>query len=107
MTHDDRNPPAAATAPEALADPALLRFLSPHLAAELAENPLSQRAALEAFVHLASTRHTIGTYLPRHLIERELLRDAQAEGAWVEWMEGALLFADVSGSTALAERLTA
>jgi class 3 adenylate cyclase/tetratricopeptide (TPR) repeat protein len=106
MTHDDRNPPAA-TAPEALADPALLRFLSPHLAAEIAENPSSQRAALETFIHLASTRHTIGTYLPRHLIERELAPTAEGDGAWVEWVEGALLFADVSGSTALAERLSA
>ncbi|MBC8076481.1 MAG: hypothetical protein H7Y32_10440, partial [Chloroflexales bacterium] len=62
MTHDDRHVPASA--PDTLADPALLRYLSPQLAAELAEHPSSLGVALEALVHLASTRHTIGTYLP-------------------------------------------
>ncbi|NTU84596.1 MAG: AAA family ATPase, partial [Chloroflexales bacterium] len=54
---------------------------------------------------LAGARYAISTYLPRLLLAHQL--SAQDDGPWLEWVEGALLFADVSGSTALAERLTA
>ncbi|PDW03705.1 adenylyl cyclase [Candidatus Viridilinea mediisalina] len=57
-----------------------------------------------ALAALAGARYTISTYLPRRLVAREL--HSTQHGPWLEWVEGALLFADVSGSTALAERLT-
>lgn len=53
--------------------------------------------------HLAAACAAIATYLPRRLAAREMR--AVDEQPWLERIEGALLFADVSGSTALAERL--
>lgn len=53
---------------------------------------------------LASAQYTLSTYLPRRLVNHRLrTTDNQP---WVEWVDGSLLFADISGSTALAERLS-
>lgn len=60
---------------------------------------------IEAFVHIAAARYTIATYLPRHLVHQSLIE--RLESPWVRWLDGTLLFADLSGSTALAERLSA
>ncbi|NTW03465.1 MAG: AAA family ATPase, partial [Oscillochloris sp.] len=57
-----------------------------------------------AAAHLASARYAISTYLPRRLLQRQLAGNTTQP--WLEWVEGSLLFADVSGSTALAERLS-
>lgn len=54
--------------------------------------------------HLAAVRTVIATYLPRR-VARWALRERRAP-PWLEWVEGSLLFADLSGSTALAERLS-
>lgn len=54
--------------------------------------------------HLAAVRSAIATYLPRRVL-RWALRQRHAP-PWLEWVEGSLLFADLSGSTALAERLS-
>lgn len=79
-----------------------------YLPAELIDNLLgplpSSRTLIESFAHLASARYAVGTYLPRQLIARRLT--ILNSGPWLEWVAGSLLFADVSGSTALAERLT-
>jgi class 3 adenylate cyclase/tetratricopeptide (TPR) repeat protein len=86
----------------------LERYLSPALADALDEarqGALPQALLLEAFVHLAAARYTIATYLPRLLV-RKLLRE-RLSAPWLHWTEGSLLFADLSGSTALAERLSA
>ena len=58
-----------------------------------------------AVARLAAARAAIACYLPRHLVARE--RAARTADPWLEWIEGALLVADVSGSTALAEQLSA
>ena len=60
---------------------------------------------LEAFIHLAAARYTITTYLPR-LVVQQLLHE-RFESPWLHQVDGSLLFADLSGSTALAERLSA
>lgn len=54
--------------------------------------------------HLAAVRAAIATYLPRRIV-RWALHQRHAP-PWLEWVEGSLLFADLSGSTALAERLS-
>ncbi len=54
--------------------------------------------------HLAGVRAAIATYLPRRVV-RWALHQRHAP-PWLEWVEGSLLFADLSGSTALAERLS-
>lgn len=65
-----------------------------------------RREQLRATVaHLAAARAAIAGYLPRRLVAHE--RAAHTADPWLEWIEGALLVADVSGSTALAERLSA
>jgi adenylate cyclase len=61
-------------------------------------------ALLLPFIHLAAARSTIATYLPRLLVE-QLLQE-RLQSPWLRWLEGSLLFADLSGSTALAERMS-
>lgn len=61
--------------------------------------------ALTAMVHLAAARYTISTYLPRRIVHQALVEGRA--NPWLQWVEGSLLFADLSGSTALAERLSA
>lgn len=82
--------------------------LAPYLGDELAARvaaplPRDQDLFLAASL-LAGARYAVSTYLPRRLLDRQLA--GAGPGPWLEWVEGALLFADVSGSTALAERLT-
>jgi class 3 adenylate cyclase/tetratricopeptide (TPR) repeat protein len=83
--------------------------LAPYLGAGLAAAAVALRPRDQdlflAASHLAGVRYAIATYLPQRLVERQL--HAERAGPWLEWVEGALLFADVSGSTALAERLGA
>src|ERR1051325_4574154 len=84
------------------------RYLPPDLAADLLRDlsdPHTRPMRLvEAFVHLACARSVIATYLPR-LLSSQLLQE-RLESPWLRWVEGSLLFADLSGSTALAERLS-
>lgn len=82
----------------------LQRYLAPDVATLLVRDDCSPRVVREAFAQLASAYYTISTYLPHHLIAHQLA--SSASGPWLEWVEGSLLFADVSGSTALAERLS-
>src|SRR6266545_3042114 len=84
----------------------LRRYLPPALADELIRDPDAPPArVVEAFVHLACARSAIGSYLPR-LLSNQLLEE-RLQSPWLRWIEGSLLFADLSGSTALAERLGA
>jgi class 3 adenylate cyclase/tetratricopeptide (TPR) repeat protein len=86
-------------------DERLRRYLPAELAEELAAiSELPSERALETFAHLMAARVTITTYLP-HLLADQLLHQRQ-ESPWLRWVEGSLLFADLSGSTALAERLS-
>ncbi len=93
-----------ATLADSLSAVDVQRYLAPTVATMLVRDDCSPRVVREAFAQLASAYYTITTYLPRHLIARQLA--SNEHGPWLEWVEGSLLFADVSGSTALAERLT-
>lgn len=86
----------------------LARYLTPDLLDALNEAGTATAQSsmlLEVFVHLAAARYTITTYLPR-LLAHQLL-DQRLTSPWLQWVDGSLLFADLSGSTALAERLSA
>jgi len=111
MAHlDNHSPPSTPPGIQALDLDAqrLSRYLPPDLAAELLRDLNDPRTRpmrlVEAFVHLASARSVIATYLPR-LLSSQLLHE-RLESPWLRWVEGSLLFADLSGSTALAERLS-
>ncbi len=57
--------------------------------------------------HLAHLLDVVITYLPRHLVTTELRHlDHDAEPHGGEFLNGALLFADISGFTAMSERLS-
>ncbi|MGB9737338.1 adenylate/guanylate cyclase domain-containing protein [Chloroflexus sp.] len=53
---------------------------------------------------LANIQYALSTYLPHRLVVHRLATTDNRP--WIEWVEGTLLFVDVSGSTALAERLS-
>ena len=91
-------------APNAVAT-RLARYLGAELtAAVVAERPRDQDLGLAATL-LTDMRAALATYLPRRLVAHQLA--ATDAAPWLEWVAGALLYADVSGSTALAEHLTA
>ncbi|HEU4325388.1 MAG TPA: adenylate/guanylate cyclase domain-containing protein [Roseiflexaceae bacterium] len=86
-------------------DERLRRYLPVERVEDLAiDGEVPSAHLLETFVHLAAARYTITTYLPRLLVA-QLLHERQ-ESPWLRWVDGSLLFADLSGSTALAERLS-
>ncbi len=89
-------------------DERLRRYLPLDLATDVAADFGDPHALpgklIQAFVHLAAARYTIATYLPRLLLQ-QLLQD-RLTSPWLRWVDGSLLFADLSGSTALAERLS-
>jgi len=99
------DPPA--TPPLGLNGRSLSRYLPPDQAEELIRDLTDQDASpnrvVEAFVHLACARSAIGSYLPHTLIQQ--LLEERLESPWLRWVDGSLLFADLSGSTALAEQL--
>lgn len=83
----------------------LRRYLSPTLLEALDEQQeqLSANLHIEAFVHLASVRYAITTYISRIVLDKVLQQ--RLNSPWLSWQEGSLLFADLSGSTALADNL--
>lgn len=104
MTEQFGSTPAPGAAGSLLADPRLRPYLNAALQLSLQQQDASARLILEVMAQLASVRYTIGTYLPRRLLLRQLSTDDA--GPWLEWLNGSLLYADISGSTALAERLS-
>jgi adenylate cyclase len=87
------------------ADTLLRHYLGGALADGLMAGTLADHDRFAAAAHLVSARYAISTYLPRRLLQRQIA--GTSDQPWLEWVEGTLLFADVSGSTALAERLSA
>lgn len=79
-------------------------YMPPDMADDLRGAEPNSRAMRAAFAHIAAARYTVATYLPRLLVHR--LLHTRIEPPWLHWVEGSLLFADLSGSTALAERLS-
>ncbi len=82
----------------------LRRYLGADLADRLLSGTAREQDFFAAVAHLASVRYALTTYIPQRLLQHQL--QEQCCQPWLEWVEGTLLFADVSGSTALAERLS-
>lgn len=81
----------------------LRRYLSPAQIEALA----APHAALPLRQSLAQLLDLVATYLPRHLVRTELTRlDRVAAPIGGEFLRGALAFADISGFTALSEKLS-
>ncbi len=57
-------------------------------------------------IHLASLRQGIATYLPYYLVE-QIVHEPQPGRVRGEFRHGAVMFADVSGFTAMSEKLSA
>ena len=78
------------------------RYLSPAQADLLAA---PDNSALRAT--LLTLLHTVSTYLPRHVVRTELQHlDRPVDPIGGEFLRGALAFADISGFTALSEKLS-
>ncbi len=100
-THNTKD----AAAPEMLAlPPTLDAYLPRKLLLPLRELRFNRRAWFSALNHLRSLRYLLSTYIPSHL-GQVILRHPVAGQPSGEWLEGSLLFSDVSGFTALSERL--
>jgi len=82
----------------------IARYLGADRADALIRDRLRAHELYAVCANLASTQYTLATYLPRRLVARRLT--TTDDQPWIEWVDGSLLFADVSGSTALAERLS-
>ena len=90
--------------PNVLPRDVLSRYLPPEQVRSLEDSPtLSEaRACLE---HLTTLLHAICTYLPRHLVT-EKLADPTPGRVSGRFHQGTLMFADISGFTAMSERLS-
>ena len=94
-----------AAAPEHLALPSNLdAYLPAKLLLPLREPRFNRRAWLSALNHLRSLRYLLSTYIPSHLAQAKLHHPVAGQPTG-EWLDGSLLFSDVSGFTALSERL--
>lgn len=83
----------------------LQRYLSAAQFEALPPAPLWQPEHLNATRdHLSHLLNIVETYLPRYLVQAEVEAAAPTGG---EFLSGALLFADISGFTAMSERLSA
>jgi class 3 adenylate cyclase/predicted ATPase len=82
------------------------RYLIPYQLDDLPPATLWQQEDLARIQdHLGHLLDAVTTYLPRHLVKTELaLGDVPAVGG--AFLDGALLLADISGFTALSERLS-
>ncbi len=83
----------------------LYRYLGIDLSDRLLSGTARDHDRFAAAAQLASARYALSTYLPRRLLDRQFA--GLSAQPWLEWVDGSLLFTDVSGSTALAERLSA
>jgi class 3 adenylate cyclase len=83
----------------------LKAYLPPYL-----ENRLSARIgtddALITLIHITSLRYTLSTYLPRYLVEL-ITNDLTPGRVSGSFRHGTVMFADVSGFTAMSEKLSA
>ncbi|MDW8404328.1 adenylate/guanylate cyclase domain-containing protein [Chloroflexus sp.] len=82
----------------------IARYLGATQAQALLSNELRPHELYAACAHLANAQYALTTYLPRRLVTYRLATTDNQP--WLEWVDGTLLFADISGSTALAERLS-
>ena len=85
----------------------LLRaYLPAHLSKDLSNEAISGDGLLTALIHLTSLRFTLSTYLPAYLVKlvTEDPRPGLVSGGF---RYGTAMFADVSGFTAMSEKLSA
>jgi class 3 adenylate cyclase/predicted ATPase len=82
----------------------LQRYLPESLCHTLLEGP-GPAALQPCLTHLDALLHAVSTYLPRYLVNEQLadLRPGQVSG---QFRQATLLFADISGFTAMSERLS-
>lgn len=109
MTESHARQPATSHQPPTAAPafpPTLQQYLSPALWEQLQAEPTRRGLLLDALGALHSLIYLLATYLPRPLVE-SLKRDPALGNVTGEQLEGTLFFADVSGFTALTERLAA
>ena len=107
--------PAAEPPPSLVSEADLLRlrpYLSPSQLDDLPPAPLWGESQLVSTLdHLSKLLDVVITYLPRYLVQTELARSEAFDRpspieAGGEFLKGALLFADISGFTAMSERLS-
>jgi class 3 adenylate cyclase/tetratricopeptide (TPR) repeat protein len=86
--------------------PELEIYLPPELWRKLKGAEPPRGVLINALERVRSVLYMISTFLPRHLVQEKLRRPhaGQAKG---QILNGAMLFSDVSGFTALSERLAA
>ncbi|HET91879.1 MAG TPA: hypothetical protein ENN99_14255, partial [Chloroflexi bacterium] len=85
----------------------LRTYLPAHLIEELQLDPLSPPTRLleECTSHLSDLLKTIYTLLPTYLVE-QIVQDPAPSQAGGQFVHGTLLFADISGFTAMSEKLS-
>ncbi len=103
--------PAGEAAPQpetaSLRIPASLEaYLPPDLWRRLNSPDLPRGVLINALERVRSVLYLLSTFLPRHLVQ-EKMRQAHAGRVKGQIMSGSLLFSDVSGFTALSEKLAA
>ncbi|MEJ5312186.1 MAG: adenylate/guanylate cyclase domain-containing protein [Anaerolineae bacterium] len=91
-------------APDMRLPPNLAAYLPAKLLLPLREPRFNRRAWGNALNHLRSLRYLLSTYIPSHLAQAKLRYPVAGQPAG-DWLDGSLLFSDVSGFTALSERL--
>jgi class 3 adenylate cyclase/tetratricopeptide (TPR) repeat protein len=87
--------------------PELQMYLSPDLWRKLTSGTPRRGILVNALERLTSLRDTISTYLPGNLVREKISQrgSIQANETDGKMLKGCLLFSDVSGFTALSERL--
>jgi class 3 adenylate cyclase/tetratricopeptide (TPR) repeat protein len=82
----------------------LEQYLPPDLWRKVSAVAPRRGVLLNALDRLRSLLYVVSTYLPSHLVQEKMRRPA-AGVVRGQYLEGSLLFSDVSGFTALSERL--
>lgn len=84
----------------------LKAYLPAHLSRDISNQGIAGDALLTASIHLTSLRFTLSTYLPAYLVKlvTEDPRPGLVSGSF---RYGTAMFADVSGFTAMSEKLSA
>jgi class 3 adenylate cyclase/tetratricopeptide (TPR) repeat protein len=79
-------------------------FLPPHLARNL-DSGIDLIAAMTIAKHIKAVRREVSTYLPRYLVH-SIIKNPEPGRVSGGFKYGAVLFADVSGFTAMSEKLS-
>jgi class 3 adenylate cyclase/tetratricopeptide (TPR) repeat protein len=105
LTRQETTQPSAPVRADNL-NPELKTYLTPDLWRKLNEDNTRRGLFNNALDRMQSLLYTISTYLPGDLV-REKMKDPKVGRVNGKILKGCLLFSDVSGFTALSERLAA